>query len=339
MDNPIILKYKKERVIKTIYLTCEYCHLSVPTINFDGCPLEGKNGPEWGHYHTEGVNKICVSERQLMQQTSADLENTAIHEVIHHLGLMHGSPEEKAKFEKIKNYTKSKIWRPEGGVQFISAEQSKEADERLNADPDRVAAINEDSDYIKFIEGRPTGNKIKDPEKTNELIAKRTPSQTKKDTRIKLKKETKITYKSMSKAEIEDSRRRLGITQSIIRERPVPKLDEKEQEKLTNKVYGNMDTGFGDEHGENRWNIKGKSIIAVFLTWVDKRINWNKYYCAWCKKPFDNKRILLKCTHCGKNFCEEDIRIPNHRYKNLPPPGGGLREIHHANGKIDVYGT
>ena len=40
MDNPIILKYKKERVIKTIYLTCEYCHLSVPTINFDGCPLE-----------------------------------------------------------------------------------------------------------------------------------------------------------------------------------------------------------------------------------------------------------------------------------------------------------
>ena len=61
MNSPITLKYKKERVVKTIILTCEYLHLSVPTINFDGCPLEGKSGPEWGHYHTDGVNKICVS--------------------------------------------------------------------------------------------------------------------------------------------------------------------------------------------------------------------------------------------------------------------------------------
>lgn len=77
--------------------------------------------------------------------------------------------------------------------------------------------------------------------------------------------------------------------------------------------------------------------FTSFLTWLDKKVNWNNYYCAWCGKPFDNKELILKCTHCGKNFCPDDIRIPNHRYKNAPPPGG-LREVHHANGKIDAYG-
>lgn len=162
------LQYKKDRVIKTVYLTCEYLHLAVPTINFDGCSLEGASGPELAHYHTGGVNKICISERQLKMQNLEQLEDTSIHEVVHHFGIMHDSHEEKSKFRNIKNYVRGKVWRPEG-VHFKSAEQLREADERLRANPERIAKINEDSDYIKFIEGRPTSSSIKEPEKQGNM--------------------------------------------------------------------------------------------------------------------------------------------------------------------------
>jgi hypothetical protein len=247
------LKYKKDKVIQTVSLAREYCKLSKPYINFDGCPLEGANGPENGHYHTGGVNKICISERQMQRQSMNELENTCIHEVIHHLGLLHDSSDEKAYFERIKNYVKSNVWKPQtGGSQFITAEQNREADERIRQDPKRLAKINEDSDYIKFIEGRPTSS-------MKEQSEKQKPKTTKRE-KAPHKERTSTPYKSLSKTDIEEARKKLGIKTE--EDRPTPKLDDKEHEKLTNKAYENMDTGFGDKHGENRWNKKKKGLLG-----------------------------------------------------------------------------
>lgn len=144
--NKIVLRRKKEKVIHTIILASEYCNLTVPKINFDGCPLEESN--ELAHYHIGG-NKICISERQLMKQNEHDLEETAIHEVIHHLGLMHGSAAERTKFRQIKNYIKPKIWRPDSGTVFKEGEKKiksqKDMDTSKEAEYRRLIAELEDA--------------------------------------------------------------------------------------------------------------------------------------------------------------------------------------------------
>ena len=247
------LQYKKDKVIQTVYLACEYCKLPKPYVNFDGCPLEGVNGPENGHYHTGGVNKICISERQMKRQSMNELENTCIHEVIHHLGLLHDSSDEKAYFERIKNYVKPNVWKPQaGGSQFITAEQNRKADERIRQDPKRLAEINEDSNYIKFIEGRPISNMKEQSEKQKPKTTKRK--------KAPHKEHTSTPYKSMSKTDIEEARKKLGIKTE--KDEPTSKLDDKEHKRLINKAYENMNTDFGDKHGENRWTKKKKGLLG-----------------------------------------------------------------------------
>ncbi len=249
-----LLQYKKTKAYKTVSMVCEYCNLPKPHINFDGCPTEGINGPELAHYHTGGVNQICISARQLEMQNYDELENTCIHEVVHHLGLIHGSSDERVYFEKIKNYVKSRSWRPErSGSQFVSTEQVRESDERIRQDPKRLAEINEDSDYIKFIEGRATS-------RMEEQSEKQSPNAINTE-KVLYKERTSNLYKSMSKTSIAEAREKLGIKAE--EDRPKPKLDEKEQERLTNKAYENMDTGFGDKHGENRWTKKKKGFLGM----------------------------------------------------------------------------
>lgn len=153
--NELVLKRKKEKVIRTVYLACEFCHLSIPTINFGGCTLEGANGPELGHYHPDG-SKICISEKQLKKQNEDGLEETTIHEIIHHLGLHHGSASEKAEFERIKNYVRTRAWRPPQDVHFVSGKVVSDESKRIRDDPERFARVNEDSDLVKFLDGRPT---------------------------------------------------------------------------------------------------------------------------------------------------------------------------------------
>lgn len=213
--NRIVLRRKKEKVIRTIILASEYCNLTIPEINFDGCPLEGANGPELAHYHVGG-NKICISERQLMKQNEYGLEETAIHEVIHHLGLMHGSAAERAKFQQIKNYVRARGWRPpkNSGAQFISGEQVNERSKRIRDDPERFAWVNEDSDYVKFVEGRSrfkeNVSSKKDNEKKRDVetgMEKKIP----KKNKGKIRKGSKVRVTKMSKKEIEEARSRLFV--------------------------------------------------------------------------------------------------------------------------------
>ena len=79
--------------------------------------------------------------------------------------------------------------------------------------------------------------------------------------KVLYKERTSNLYKSMSKTSIAEAREKLGIKAE--EDRPKPKLDEKEQERLTNKAYENMDTGFGDKHGENRWTKKKKGFLGM----------------------------------------------------------------------------
>lgn len=72
---------------------------------------------------------------------------------------------------------------------------------------------------------------------------------------------TKGSY-GMTKAEMEESRKELGFIED--RNVQLEELSEKEREELTQKAYQDMDTRFGDQHGENRWNRKRKDLLHKF---------------------------------------------------------------------------
>lgn len=259
--NRIVLRRKKEKVIRTIILASEYCNLTIPEINFDGCPLEGANGPELAHYHVGG-NKICISEKQLMKQNENGLEETAIHEVIHHLGLMHGSAAERAKFQQIKNYVRAKVWTPSSGsgVQFISGEEVNERSKRIRDDPKMLAWVNEDSDYVKFVEGRKNRQENvsskKEEEKQKDVETSMEKKISKKN-KGKTRKGREVRVTKMPKEEIEEARRRLFAEKEEkeyiekIREDNRKMMEERDKEmKEREKVYVNTKVGMSKEEIE-----------------------------------------------------------------------------------------
>lgn len=238
--NELVLERKRERVIRTVHLACDFCHLSIPAINFGGCPLEGANGPELAHYHPDG-SKICISEKQLKKQSLEGLEETTIHEVIHHLGLEHGSASEKSEFERIKNYVRTRVWKPPQGIHFISGETVNEESERIRKDPKRFARANEDSDLLKFLEGKPTSYMINKPDSQKPEEIQNS------NTRLKTGK-TKKPSKS-NRRNVEKRDKKIDIEEKKLKEKPkeaiVNTLTDEELNKIMNKTYENQETGFG----------------------------------------------------------------------------------------------
>lgn len=112
----MVLERKKKTVRETIYRACEAANLPIPTINFEGCPLERDN--ELAHYHPD-QNKICFSERELYIQNSDELERTAIHEVAHILELNHGPD-----FVQTNLAIRAKAWKPPSGVTYVRGDNS-----------------------------------------------------------------------------------------------------------------------------------------------------------------------------------------------------------------------
>lgn len=68
--------------------------------------------------------------------------------------------------------------------------------------------------------------------------------------------------------------------------------------------------------------------------------------CSYCKKEYNTCSDGLgdifdanKCSYCKRYFCENCVRAANHKCKKagiMPPPGYGVREIHHADGRIEA---
>jgi hypothetical protein len=321
MDNLIILKAKKRVFKEAVQEVCDIQNLPLPEINFDGTDEDG--GDELAHSHPE-LYKICISERQLKLQNSAGLKETAYHEMTHLIGLIeHGH-----QFEKTKNELISRGWRPPkgSGAQFISGEQVNEQSKQIRDDPERFAKVNEDSALLKFLEGRSNHDNessIHAPEeikqvregevKPEEEILKPTEIKAGKGSKKKGEKirsnRSKAKYTPMTKAEIEEARRKIGMNaedksrfgslketneekearleleyqkfkQNLEaklkqkQDKPESKphttkakrdmLSEEEHENLIKKAYENMDTGFGEGHGNNRWSKKKKGVFSRF---------------------------------------------------------------------------
>lgn len=233
-------------------MACDYCKLTIPTINFEGCPQEGASGPEKAHYHNEGGGKICISERQLRSQDLSGLEETAIHEVIHHLGLMHGSSEEHAKFEQIKTYVRSRVWRPPDGVSFVGGgnTSAKQNENQAKSGSKRSTSKKKDS---------------KDYESELRILLHQLEEARGKDERIRILDEIDTIRERLgSKFEIREGERKITdglnpedkeVVEKILTGNP---YSDKEWETIINKIYEGQDYGFGDRYGTNRWNMEAE---------------------------------------------------------------------------------
>lgn len=146
-----VLQNKKKRVIEIVQLVCAYEDLPLPKVNFDGCPTE--TGNELGHYHSD-ENKICISEFQLNRlKTMKDVEDTTYHELAHIIEPKHGG-----WHKQTQALFKSKTWRPPHGPAYLDGNTVNKSSEEIRKDPKRYAEVNEDSDIVKFLEGRPTSH-------------------------------------------------------------------------------------------------------------------------------------------------------------------------------------
>ena len=246
-----LLESKKKRVIEIVNSVCERENLPIPKVNFEGCPLEDQD--QLAHYHSD-QNKICISETQLHKlKTLRDVENTTYHELAHILEQSHGG-----EFEKTKNKFKLKDWRPPRGVQFISGEQVNEANERIRNDPKRLAWVNEDSDYVKFVEGRANHHENETGKHDSEK-AEYTKN-VKADIKMKITKKNKgkgrkVSVTKMSKKEIEEAKRRLFTEKEEEKEKnerkeKIEKKLEEELKKEREKVYMYPKVGMSKEEIE-----------------------------------------------------------------------------------------
>lgn len=169
-----VLQKKKDRVIEIVKIVCKTEGLSIPKVNFDGCPEETDR--QLGHYHPD-KNKICISEFQLDKLKSMrDVETTTIHELAHMIEPKHGGwhSQTMALF-------RSKAWKPPRGLIHIDGDTVNRESAEIRADPERNAYANDDSDYIKFIEGR-LGNKYSlQAQKEETFESRKSPNMAKED--------------------------------------------------------------------------------------------------------------------------------------------------------------
>ena len=201
MDNPIIIEAKKRVFIEAVKDTCDILHLPMPEIDFSG--KDDPGGNQLAHCHPK-LYKICISERQLKLQNATGLKETANHEMTHLIGLIeHGH-----KFEKVKTELMSRGWRPArgSGVQFISGDEINERSRRIRNDPKALAEVNEDSDLIKFLENKNEHNETRSS-KQKLVNARNSGSKNKQNPKK---------YSGMTKAEIEESRKKIGIIQENV---------------------------------------------------------------------------------------------------------------------------
>ncbi|MEM3252728.1 MAG: hypothetical protein QXS81_04150 [Candidatus Micrarchaeaceae archaeon] len=253
----ILLEIKKQRVIEVIYSVCKREGLPIPKVNFNGCPQETED--QLAHYHPD-QNKICISEIQLYKlKTLKDIEDTVYHELAHILEYNHSG-----RFIQIKNKFKLDDWKPPPDVQFIRGDQVNEQSKEIREDPKKLAEVNEDSLYIKIIEGRATQHE-----------------------------DSKANYAAMAKSDTEEARRKSGITieeseksqsnesaykvnrvsgNKKIKKRNISdknlrkmSLGSKEkyerQQKSIQKTHENINASLTDDYGESSHNIKKRGLI------------------------------------------------------------------------------
>ena len=274
-----LLEMKKDRILRAVLLACSFYNVDIPKINFRGCTHEWESdgGIQLAHYH-KGI--ICISERQLkLEHLGSGLEETAVHEVIHHLGFNHKTDAERRSFENRKNQAMRVLWKelsaplPLIGEKENRIKRAKKIKnnetykekmrQELESDVRILISQLDDArgEYRTNILNRIEADKM-ELERIGHNSSYDGPIRNAADTTEP--KKIHIPYAGMTESQIEESRKKLGIENEGKRNKhkdvsvraATNTLTDKELEELNKKAYENMDTGFGDEHGETRWNTK-----------------------------------------------------------------------------------
>lgn len=263
-----VLEIRQKIALEVAVDICEKEKLPYPKVNFNGCPQETQF--ELAHYHPE-LNKICISNLQLYKlRTREAIRDTMFHELAHMI-----APDHSGTFTKAKERFYHEGWRPPSGVIYHGPEYyARKAAEAREAEESQKLQIGKIRNDVKVI---PSKTKIK-----KKFKPKRKEPRSKKNNKSKLKRKSKVNSHEetnsnplreekhekmkmsygMTKIEIEESRKKLGLTND--KGKQLEEQTEKEQEELVSKAYENMDTQFGDQHGENRWNMKKRSWFHRF---------------------------------------------------------------------------
>ena len=74
-----------------------------------------------------------------------------------------------------------------------------------------------------------------------------------------------------------------------------------------------------------------------------KQLEFKKYYignfCSYCDKKYNSWTDVHQCRYCDGYFCAMHWVPETHECKGNPlRPPGGMREVHHIGGRIDVHG-
>ncbi len=274
-----LLEIRKQYALEAVANVCAKEGLPEPVVNFEGCPNETEF--QLAHYHPD-LNRICISVIQLYKlKTREAIRDTMFHELAHMVAQDHGGT-----FMQAKDRFYRSGWRPPPGVIFHGADYyaRKDAEDRAAEAAQRVpegqkkyeipsrgeATITSTAE----VKTTPLKNKAKRRARSrNKTSFSKKSSKSRRKTGKKISASPKQSihhisdekYKKMeesygmTKTEMEESRRKLGLV--VDKNRQLQEEIEKEHEELTRKVYGNMDTGFGDKHGENRWNRR-KGILG-----------------------------------------------------------------------------
>lgn len=64
----------------------------------------------------------------------------------------------------------------------------------------------------------------------------------------------------------------------------------------------------------------------------------NKNFCHYCNERYNSWADAHMCSVCGYYFCSKHWVPESHGCHSNSRPPGGLREVHHSDGRIDVYG-
>ena len=298
-----LMKRKKERIERAVKLACNSCQVSVPKINFKGCPYEWKNdgGIQLAHYHS---GMICVSERQLkLEHLGSGLEETAVHEVIHHLGFNHNTSAKRRDFERRKNQVLNALWKE------LQAPLPQPKAEKMVHNVKKKSSVGQKREELES-EVRILIHQLDDARGEARIrildeieAAKRELHKTSyiedgerpiiKEVDIAKPENTHSRSAAMTKSQVEESRKKLCIEEPKPAIKPIPNATVKtESEQPTIRVSTRKSVGILSK-------IKS-GLGDVFRGFKTQIIT---SHCHYCGDTFDAIVRPKKCPSCGYTYC------------------------------------
>ncbi len=296
-----LLEMKKDRIRRAILLVCKFNNVDPPKINFKGCTHEWKNegGIQLAHYHS---GMICVSERQLKLEHLGDgLEETAVHEVMHHLGFNHNTNAKRRDFEKRKNQVMRALWKElraplptkEGEGRSIKRVQPSVEQKRQELESEVRILISQLDDAsgearLRILDQIEAAKR--ELHKISSVDNKERPII--KEVNAKEPSSARVPHVAMTKSQIEESRKKLGIEESKSTIKPTKTTVKTEPRSPPRSVVAKKHT----------------SILSKMKNFLEGLVKGFKTqiisgHCYYCGDNFDDIVRPQRCPSCGHLYC------------------------------------